>query len=140
MDHAMAADFQDRGPIVRKVHPAEPSEREDRRPLSEQRLWKGLSERTGGGLGAAAGRMIVARASYEPTSPTVDSEMATLASSKATVFFNASSPKFAAQAIRKAAELNWKPTQVLALPSASIQTVLDPAGLNHSVGIISSTY
>ena len=92
------------------------------------------------GLGAAAGRMIVARASYEPTSPTVDSEMATLASSKATLFFNASSPKFAAQAIRKAAELNWRPTQVLALPSASIQTVLEPAGLDHSVGIISSTY
>jgi branched-chain amino acid transport system substrate-binding protein len=92
------------------------------------------------GLGAAAGRMIVARASYEPTSPTIDSQMATLASSKATVFFNATTPKFAAQAIRKAAELNWRPTQVLALPSASIQTVLEPAGLDHSVGIISSTY
>jgi branched-chain amino acid transport system substrate-binding protein len=92
------------------------------------------------GLGAAAGRMIVARASYEPTSPTIDSQMATLASSKATIFFNASTPKFAAQAIRKAAELNWRPTQVLALPSASIQTVLEPAGLHHSVGIISSTY
>ena len=92
------------------------------------------------GLGAAAGRMIVARASYEPTSPTIDSEMATLASSKATVFFNATTPKFAAQAIRKAAELNWRPTPVLALPSASIQTVLEPAGLDHSVGIISSTY
>ena len=92
------------------------------------------------GLGAAAERMIVARASYEPTSPTVDSQIATLASSKATVFFNATSPKFAAQAIRKAAELNWKPTQILISTSASIQTVLEPAGLNHSLGIISSTF
>ena len=92
------------------------------------------------GLGAEAGRMIVARASYEPTSPTINSQMAILASSRATVFFNATTPKFAAQAIRKAAELNWRPTQVLALPSASIQTVLEPAGLDHSVGIISSTY
>ena len=51
----MAADFQDRGPIVRKVHPAESSEREDRRPLSEQRLWKGLSEGTGGGAWRGSG-------------------------------------------------------------------------------------
>lgn len=98
---------------------------------------KGLKD----GLGAeAAKRMIVAEAPYDPSQPTVDSQIVTLKTAGADIFFNESSPKFAAQAIRKAAEIGWRPVQLLASISNSVGSVLRPAGLENSKGILSSNY
>jgi branched-chain amino acid transport system substrate-binding protein len=98
---------------------------------------KGLKD----GLGAdAAKRMIVAEVPYDPSQPTVDSQIVTLKISGADIFFNESSPKFAAQAIRKAAEIGWKPVQLLASISNSVGSVLKPAGLENAKGILSTNY
>jgi branched-chain amino acid transport system substrate-binding protein len=74
------------------------------------------------------------------TDPTVDSQIVTLKGSGADVFFNITTPKFAAQAIRKAHEIDWKPVHFLNNVSSSIDNVLKPAGLEASKGIISSLY
>jgi branched-chain amino acid transport system substrate-binding protein len=87
-------------------------------------------------LGANASS-IVAEATYETTDPTVDSQIVKLKSSGADLFINISTPKFAAQAIRKIAELSWKPVQILAYVSNSVGGVLKPAGLEASQGIVS---
>ncbi len=92
------------------------------------------------GLGDKAKQMIVAEASYEVTDPTVESQMIQLKSSGADVFFNVTTPKFAAQAISKAADLGWKPLHFLVNTSVNIKTVLAPAGLENSVGIITAEY
>jgi branched-chain amino acid transport system substrate-binding protein len=92
------------------------------------------------GLGAKAKTMIVSKVSYEVTDPTVDSQMVTLHGSGADVFFNITTPKFAAQAIRKAADLGWKPVHYLNNVSASVGSVLTPAGLDNSVGLITAAY
>ena len=98
---------------------------------------KGLKD----GLGAeAAKRMIVAELPYDPSEPTVDSQIVTLKTMGADIFFNESSPKFAAQAIRKAAEIGWKPVQFLASISNSVGSVLKPAGLENAKGILSTNY
>jgi branched-chain amino acid transport system substrate-binding protein len=87
------------------------------------------------------GRMpIIAEAVYEMTNPTVDSQIVTLKTSGADVFLNASTPKFAAQAIKKMAEIGWKPVHLLARPSNSVGSVLKPAGLENAKGILSSSY
>jgi branched-chain amino acid transport system substrate-binding protein len=92
------------------------------------------------GLGAKAASMIVKEVSYEVTDPTVDSQMVQLQASGADTFFNITTPKFAAQAIRKAHDLNWKPMHFLNNVSASVGSVLTPAGLDKSVGLISTQY
>ncbi|MBX9630061.1 MAG: ABC transporter substrate-binding protein [Burkholderiales bacterium] len=97
---------------------------------------KGLKD----GLGDKAAKMIVAEASYEVTDPTVDSQIVTLKSSGADTFYNVTTPKFAAQAIRKVADLGWKPLHILNQVSASVGSVLTPAGLDKSVGLISAAY
>jgi branched-chain amino acid transport system substrate-binding protein len=97
---------------------------------------KGLED----GLGDKAAKMIVSKVSYEVTDPTVDSQMVTLKASGADVFFNVTTPKFAAQAIKKAAELGWKPTHYLNSVSNAVGSVLKPAGLENAVGIISASY
>ncbi len=91
------------------------------------------------GLGDKA-KMIVAEASFEVTDPTVDSQIVQLQGSGADVFVNIATPKFAAQAIRKAYDIGWKPTQYLTNVSLSVGAVLTPAGLEKSVGIITSNY
>ena len=96
---------------------------------------KGFKE----GLGAKAS-LIVAEASYEVTDPTVDSQMVTLKASGADTFFNITTPKFAAQAIRKAYDIDWKPLHFLNNVSNSVGSVLTPAGLEKAVGIVSSYY
>ena len=83
---------------------------------------------------------IVATESYEVSDPTVDSRVVSLAASGADVFLNISQPKFAAQAIRRAAQVGWKPLQFLISPSSSLATVIEPAGLANAQGIISSDY
>ena len=91
------------------------------------------------GLGARAS-MIVKEVSYETSDPTVDSQIVQLQGSGADVFFNITTPKFAAQAIRKAYDIGWKPVQYLNNVSASIGSVLTPAGLDKSVGLITTQY
>ena len=98
---------------------------------------KGLKD----GLGAeAAKRMIVAELPYDPSETTVELQVVTLKTSGADIFFNEATPKFAAQAIRKAAEIGWKPTQFLASISNSVGSVLKPAGLENAKGIMSANF
>ncbi|MEH2535063.1 ABC-type branched-subunit amino acid transport system substrate-binding protein [Bradyrhizobium sp. AZCC 1588] len=97
---------------------------------------KGLKD----GLGAKAASMIVAEESYETSEPTVDNHIVRLRSSGADVFFNITTPKFAAQAIKKAFEIGWKPTHFLNNVSASIGSVIKPVGFERSQGIISAAY
>jgi ABC-type branched-subunit amino acid transport system substrate-binding protein len=92
------------------------------------------------GLGEKAKTMIVSKVSYEVTDPTVDSQMVTLKGSGADTFFNITTPKFAAQAIKKAAEIGWKPVHYLNNVSASVGSVLTPAGLDNSKDIITTQY
>jgi branched-chain amino acid transport system substrate-binding protein len=91
------------------------------------------------GLGAKA-NLIVKEVSYETSDPTVDSQIVQLQGSGADVFFNITTPKFAAQAIRKAYDIGWKPVHYLNNVSASIGSVLTPAGLEKSVALISTQY
>ena len=91
------------------------------------------------GLGAKKS-MIVAKASYEVADPTVDSQIVQLKASGADVFFNISTPKFAAQAIRAAYDTGWKPLHLLNNVSSSVGSVLTPAGLDKSVGVITTQY
>jgi branched-chain amino acid transport system substrate-binding protein len=92
------------------------------------------------GLGAQAASLIIATESYETTEPTIDSHIVTLKASGADVFFNITTPKFAAQAIKKNAEIGWKPLHFLNNVSASIGSVIKPAGMEASQDIISSQY
>lgn len=91
------------------------------------------------GLGAKA-TMIVAEVSYEVTDPTVDSQIVQLQTSGADLFFNITTPKFAAQAIRKAYDIGWKPVHYLNNVSTSVGSVLTAAGLEKAVGVVSSNY
>ncbi len=92
------------------------------------------------GLGDKAKTMIVSKITYEVTDPTVDSQMVTLKSSGADTFFNITTPKFAAQAIKKAAEIGWKPTHYLNSVSASVGSVMIPAGAENGIGIYTASY
>jgi branched-chain amino acid transport system substrate-binding protein len=91
------------------------------------------------GLGSDANR-IVQLATYEVADPTVENQVIQLKNSGANVFFNISTPKFAAQAIKKAAEIGWKPAHYLNNVSASIGAVIKPAGLENAQGIITAYY
>ncbi len=96
---------------------------------------KGLRD----GLGDKVG-MIIADKSYEVSDPTLDSQIVALKDSGADIFMTWAAPKGAAQAIRKVAELGWKPVYFLGNVSTSVATVLKPAGLDNSKGIISTAY
>jgi branched-chain amino acid transport system substrate-binding protein len=92
------------------------------------------------GLGKDADKLIVQLSTYEVTDPTVDSQMIQLKNSGANVFFNITTPKFAAQAIKKAAEIGWKPAHYINNVSASVATVMKPAGFENSQGILTAGY
>ena len=92
------------------------------------------------GLGDKAAAMIVQELSYEVSSPTIDSQIASLKSSGADTFFQATTPKFAAQAIRKASEIGWKPLQILPIGASQISIVLQPAGLEASTGALAAVF
>ena len=96
---------------------------------------KGLKD----GLGAKAS-MIITEESYETTEPSIDSHIVKLKSTGADVFVSITTPKFAAQAIKKLAELQWKPMHIVANVSASVGSVLQPAGFENSQGLLSATY
>ena len=92
------------------------------------------------GLAAKAKTMIVSELPYETTDPTVDSQIINLKASGADVFFNVTTPKFAAQAIKKAHEIGWKPVHLLNNVSNSVGSVLKPAGLEASKDVLSTGY
>jgi branched-chain amino acid transport system substrate-binding protein len=92
------------------------------------------------GLGDKAAGMIVAEASYEVSDPTIDSQILKLKSAGADLFFSASTPKFAAQAIKKNFELGWHPVHIVDINATSVGAVLQPAGLDASKGVISVNY
>ncbi|MBR1178509.1 ABC transporter substrate-binding protein [Bradyrhizobium sp. KB893862 SZCCT0404] len=96
---------------------------------------KGLKE----GLGPKA-PMIVMEDAYDTSEPAIDEHVVKLKASGADVFISITTPKFAAQAIKKAAEINWHPVHIISNVSASVGGVLEPAGLEISQGILSATY
>jgi len=97
---------------------------------------KGLKD----GLGGKAGSMIVAEESYETTEPSVDGHIVKLKSTGADIFINVSTPKFAAQTIKKMAEIGWRPMHFLNNVSASVGSVIKPAGFQNAQDIISAAY
>ncbi len=97
---------------------------------------KGLKD----GLGAKAASMIVMEESYETTEPTIDNHIVKLKSTGADVFMNITTPKFAAQAIKKVKEIEWNALHILNNVSASVGSVLKPAGFENSQDIISAAY
>jgi branched-chain amino acid transport system substrate-binding protein len=92
------------------------------------------------GLGNKAKMMIVAELPYEATDPTVDSQIVSLKAAGADVFYNVTTPKFAAQAIKKAGEIGWKPVHLLNSVSASVGAVIRPAGIEPAQGILTALY
>jgi branched-chain amino acid transport system substrate-binding protein len=97
--------------------------------------WVGMQD----GLGKDKDK-IVKHVTYEVTDPTVDSQVIQLKDSGANVFFNISTPKFAAQAMRKAADIGWKPVQYLNNVSGSVATVMKPSGFDNVQGVITAAY
>ncbi|UFZ01593.1 ABC transporter substrate-binding protein [Bradyrhizobium ontarionense] len=97
---------------------------------------KGLKD----GLGAKAASMIVMEESYETTEPTIDNHIVKLKSTGADVFMDITTPKFAAQAIKKSAEIEWKALHILNNVSASVGSVIKPAGFANAQGIVSAHY
>jgi branched-chain amino acid transport system substrate-binding protein len=92
------------------------------------------------GLAGKAASMIVAEASYEVSDPTIDSQILKIKAAGADLFFSASTPKQAAQAIKKIYELDWHPIHILDINATSVGAVLQPAGLEASKGVISVNY
>ena len=92
------------------------------------------------GLGDKAKTMIVQKLTYEVTDPTIDSQLVTLKGSGADTFFNITTPKFAAQAIKKAADIGWKPTHYLNGVSSSVASVIIPAGPENAKDVITAYY
>jgi branched-chain amino acid transport system substrate-binding protein len=99
-------------------------------------LLKGLKD----GLGEKASSMIVAEESYEVSEPSIDSHIVKLKSSGADVYFSMTTPKFAAQSIKKVAELGWKPLYFQSNVGASVGSVLQPAGFENAQDILSAAY
>jgi branched-chain amino acid transport system substrate-binding protein len=97
---------------------------------------KGLKD----GLGDKASNMIVMEESYETSEPSIDGHIVKLKASGADVFFSVTTPKFAAQAIKKLAEIDWHPTHIVVNVSASVGSVMKPAGFENSQGILSAAY
>jgi len=92
------------------------------------------------GLGGEAAKMIVAEASYEISEPTIDSQILKLRDAGANLLFSASTPKQAAQAIKKNAEIGWNPIHIIDINATSVSAVLKPAGLENAKGVISVGY
>jgi len=92
------------------------------------------------GLGDKAKSMVVVEAAYETTDPTIDSQIIGMKAAGVDVFVNTGIPKFAAQAIRKAAEIQWKPLHILSSVGASVGATLKPAGLENAKDIVSDFY
>ncbi len=96
---------------------------------------KGLKD----GLGAKAS-LIAAEESYETSEPSIDGHIVKLKAAGVDVFISITTPKFAAQAIKKLAEMDWHPLHIVSNVSASVGGVIKPAGFENSQGILSATY
>src|ERR1700704_4527380 len=92
------------------------------------------------GLGDKAATMIVGEASYEVSDPTIDSQILKIKDAGADLFFSASTPKQAAQAIKKISEIGWHPVQIVDINATSVGATMQPAGLEASKGLISTNY
>src|SRR5262249_6210209 len=92
------------------------------------------------GMGKDEAKAVAKLVTYEVTDPTVGSQINQLKDTGANVFFNIATPKFAAQAIRKAGEIAWKPAQYMTNVSASVSSVMKPAGFDNAQGIITAAY
>src|SRR5258708_8285869 len=92
------------------------------------------------GRGDKGATMVVAESSYEVSDPTIDSQILKIKDAGADLFFSASTPKQAAQAIKKIAELDWHPVHILDINATSVGAVMKPAGLDASKGVISVNY
>jgi branched-chain amino acid transport system substrate-binding protein len=99
-------------------------------------LLKGIKD----GLGAKAASMIIAEESYEVSEPTIDSHIVKLKSTGADTFVSITTPKFAAQGIKKVAELGWTPVYIQSNVGASVGGVMKPAGFENGQGILSANY
>jgi branched-chain amino acid transport system substrate-binding protein len=97
---------------------------------------KGLKD----GLGDKASKLITTEVTYETSDPTIDSQIVSLQSSGADLFYDVTIPKFAAQAIRKTYDIGWKPLHLLNSVAASVSATLEPAGIEKSIGIVSTFY
>jgi branched-chain amino acid transport system substrate-binding protein len=97
---------------------------------------KGLKD----GLGDKATKLITTEVTYETSDPTIDSQIVSLQSSGADLFYDVTIPKFAAQAIRKTYDIGWKPLHLLNSVAASVSATLEPAGIEKSIGIVSTFY
>src|SRR5271154_3012382 len=97
---------------------------------------KGLKD----GLGDKAASMIIAEESFETSEPTIDNHIVKLKATGADIFVDIATPKFAAQAIKKVAEIEWKPLHILNNVSANVGSVIKPAGYENAQGIISAAY
>src|SRR6204780_4581281 len=97
---------------------------------------KGLKD----GFGAKAASMIIAEEGYETSEPSIDNHIVKLKASGADVFISITTPKFAAQAIKKLAEMNWTPLHIVSNVSASVVGMIKPAGFENSQGILSANY
>ena len=92
------------------------------------------------GMGKDADKFIVSKLTYEVTDPTIDSQIVSLKNAGADIFFDITTPKFSAQAIRKVADLGWHPLHLLNNVGASVGAVLKPAGLENSKGVVTAAY
>src|SRR3981081_4207356 len=92
------------------------------------------------GLGDQSDKLITIEASYETSSPTVDSQVVQIKAANPDIFINVSTPKFAAQAIKKIGELKWTPVHFLTNVSVSVGSVMKPAGYEYGQGILSAAY
>ncbi|MDB5548548.1 MAG: branched-chain amino acid transporter substrate-binding protein [Tardiphaga sp.] len=92
------------------------------------------------GLGDQAAKLLVIESAYETSSPTVDSQIVQIKGANPDIFINIATPKFAAQAIKKLGEMNWKPVHFLTNVSASVGAVMKPAGYDNSQGVLSAAY
>jgi branched-chain amino acid transport system substrate-binding protein len=92
------------------------------------------------GLGADYDKMVIKTVTYETTDPTIDSQVVSLQSAGADVLLTAATPKWAAQTIRKIADLNWKPLHFMTNVSVSVGSVITPAGPEKAVGMITAAY
>jgi branched-chain amino acid transport system substrate-binding protein len=99
-------------------------------------VYKGLKD----GLGDKAKSMIISEATYEVSEPTIDSQILKLKAAGADLFMDITTPKFAAQAIKKVAEIGWKPLHILNNVSISTASVLKPAGLENAKDVVSAGY
>ena len=140
VDHGMAAELPERDPDLRQVHSEADADAKIAVLYQNDDYGKDYLKGLKDGLGAKAASMIVAEESYETTEPTVDNHIVKLKSTGADVFINITTPKFAAQAIKKIAEIEWKPLHFLNNVSASVGSVIKPAGYENSQDIISAAY